>query len=185
MTLPITTTLPIHSEKIIEGGKNLDKYMKELIFTLQKQYEEVAQAVNGTIRSDSEQGGKKYTPELDGSITGTFTYVHQVGWVLRRGLFVDVWGDISWNGVGTAAGDLFVKLPYKVAVSSEMPFVGVVQDSSITYTAGTSLVMNCQPDTYNGEIFYVGNGVASSNQSVVASGRIIFHCRYLGQGIER
>ena len=131
------------------------------------------------------QGSKQFLPTLDGSTPGTFTYTHQTGWVLRQGLMVDVWVDVEWSATGTAAGDLFVELPYKVAVSEQMPFVGIVQPSAITYTGGTEIVINAINDTYRGEFWNTGDGFTTANQSVVSSGRLIFHIRYLGQGIER
>jgi hypothetical protein len=185
MTLPTTTILPLHSERIKEGGEDLDSYLRELVFTLQRQYEDIAQAVNGDIRNDVSQGSKQFLPTLNGSTPGTFTYTKQVGWVLRQGLMVDVWGDVAWSSAGTAAGNLFVELPYKVAISETMPFVGIVQPSAVVYTGGTGIVINAIGDTYRGEFWNVGDGFTTANQSVVAAGRLIFHIRYLGQGIER
>jgi len=66
MTLPLTTILPLHSERIKEGGSALDKYMRELIFTLQRQYEDVAQAVNGDIRTNNDIGSRQYLPAVFG-----------------------------------------------------------------------------------------------------------------------
>ena len=94
---------------------------------------------------------------------------------------VDAWGDISWTGVGGATGNLFVELPYKVALTDNMPFVGVVQPSAFAYTAGTDVVINGISNTFRGEFWNTGNGVTTARQAVVASGRVIFHIRYIGQ----
>ena len=181
MTLPVTTILPVPK---VTDDPELEKYLNELTSTLQQQYEDIAQATNGSIKNNAESGGNSYIPVLQGSTPGTFTYTHQIGWILRKGLMVDVWGDILWSAA-TATGDLFVKLPYKAAISAQMPFVGVVQPIDLAYTAGTSMVINSSPDTYNGYFFNIGNGLAESKQQVAATGRLIFHLRYLGQGIER
>ena len=99
----------------------------------------------------------------------------------RRGIIVDVWFDVLWSGVGTAANNLYLNLPYKVALSDEKPFIGVVQPSSITCTTGTEIVINAIPDTYRGEFWNTGSGVATGNQQVVASGQLIGYLTYIGQ----
>ena len=149
-------------------------------------YEQLAQGINGDIRADFGKGRQLWTPILKGTGTaGTFTYNHQAGWTLRRGLITDVWGDVSWSSAGTAAGNLFVELPYKVALSNQKPFVGVVQSSVFTYTGGTGIVINGISDTYRGELWNTGSGFTTANQSVVSSGQIIFNIRYIGQAEER
>ena len=148
-------------------------------------YEQIAQATNGNISGDFNLQDNKWIPTLNGSGTsGTFTYTNQTGWVLRKGILVDVWFDITWTGVGTAAGNIFLDLPYKVAVSNAKPFVGVVQESSIVYTGGTGIVINSIPNTYRGEFWNVGSGFATANQAVTATGQLIGHLRYLGQANE-
>lgn len=184
MTLPLNVIFPLHSEKIKAGGEELDKYMRELVFTLQRQYEDVAQAVNGDIRNNVDETNAQYTPVLNGATPGTFKYTNQIGIVLRKGLMVDLWGDVSWISAGVAAGNLFVELPYQVAKTAGMPFVGKTQASGVTYTGGTDICINCIQDTYRGEFWNSGSGVTTLNQSVAASGRLIFHVRYLGQGRE-
>lgn len=187
MTLPTNIILPLHAEHITSGDpKDLEKYLRELNFSLQKMYEQLAQGINGDIRADYGQGRQKWVPVLKGTSTeGTFTYSHQSGWVLRQGIVTDVWGDVEWTGSGTAAGNLYVELPYKVALTNDKPFVGVVQSSTLAYTGGTGIVVNGISDTYRGEFWNVGSGFATANQSVVAAGQLIFHIRYIGQGEER
>jgi len=149
MTLPITTILPIHSERIKEGGDSLDKYFRELIFSLQRQYEDVAQAVNGDVRRSVDSGNTQFVPKIRDSAddTTTFNYNHQIAYVLRQGISVDYWFDVEWISVssGTTGGNMYVDLPYKVAIIAQKPFVGVLQSSVFTYTAGTECVINLQP----------------------------------------
>lgn len=176
MTLPSNIIFPeLQSD-------NVSNYSKELSFTLQRMYEQIAENINGELRADYSDGRQLWKPVLDGSsISGTFTYVHQSGWSLRRGLIIDCWFDVQWGASGTAAGNLYLILPYKVAVSNNMSFVGVVQPSNITYTGGTEIVINAISDTYRGEFWNTGSAFVSANQAVVASGRLMGHIRYVGQ----
>lgn len=187
MTIPTNIIFPFHSEHILTGNpQDLERYLKELNFSLQQMYEQLAQGINGDIRADYGTGSQNWTPTLNGSSTpGTFTYTNQAGWVLRQGIMTDVWFDITWSSAGAAAGNLYVELPYKVALSNQKPFVGVVQPSGITYTGGTEMVINGISNTYRGELWNTGSGFTTANQSVVASGQLIGHLRYIGQQDER
>ena len=159
-----------------------DRYWREFIFNIQEMYELLAQGVNGDIRSENSEPDVEFTPTLQGTMTsGTFSYDHRVGWLYRRNLFTEIWFDVKWNGSGSAAGHLYLELPYKVAVSNQKPFVGVVQSSGITYTGGTGIVINGIQDTFRGEFWNVGSGFPTANQDVVASGQLIGYLRYLGQ----
>lgn len=190
MTLPTNIILPLHTDRIESGDpKELGSYIRDLVFELQTMYERLADNINGSIRADYDITQSSWEPTLKGSTTvGNFTYEHQTGYSLRRGLMVDVWFDVEWSATGGAAGNLVVNLPYQVAnvsTSSTFPFVGICQPSNITFTAGTDLVINAMPNTFDGEVWYTGDGVATGNQLVVASGRLIGHIRYIGQQDER
>lgn len=188
MTVPQTIILPLHSEQIKSGKPEaLDKYMRELIFSLQRMYEDLAQGINGDIRADFSEPNRQWTPILKDTANAgtTFTYDHQIGWVLRQGIFVDVWGDLKWTAnTGAITGNMYVELPYKVAVTEQKPFVGVVQPSIFTYTGGTECVINAIDDTYRGEIWNTGSGFTTANQGSVAAGHLIFHIRYIAQAEE-
>lgn len=190
MSLPVNIQLPLLTDFYkADDPDSLRSYNRELIYAIQTMYEDIANELNGTIRSDSQVQRSQWKPVLNGTVSGTFTYTHQVGWVFRRGLLIDVWGDVKWTSPGTASGSLYVELPYAVAVSDEKPFVGVVQSSSITYTTGTGIVINAIPsttsDSYQAQFWNVGNGIPTGNQSVVSSGQLIFNIRYLGKDDER
>lgn len=187
MTLPSNIIFPFHDDFMnTNNPEDLRAYLKELTFSLQRMYEQLAQGVNGDIRADFGTERQQWTPVLKGTSTaGTFTYTHQAGWALRQGLIVDVWFDVLWSSAGSAAGNLYVELPYKVAVSNQKPFVGVVQSSSLTYTGGTGIVINGIQNTYRGEFWNVGSGFATANQAVVGAGQLIGHLRYIGQNDER
>ncbi len=179
MTLPSNIIFPLRGD--FSDLNDIDRYLKDLVFELQRMYENLAQGVNGDIRGSAYTQRNEWTPILNGTtISGTFTYNHQIGWVLRRGLWIDVFGDVSWSAVGLATGNLFVELPYKVANSDQKPFVGIVQSSVVAYTGGTQIVLNCIPNTFRGEFWNSGSGFTTANQAVVASGQLIFHVRYLG-----
>ena len=183
MTLPSTIILPLRQD--FSSFEDVDRYFRDYTFELQRMYEDIAQAVNGSIRSDAQTQQENWKPILKGTtVEGTFTYNHQIGTVLRKGLIVDCWFDVSWSALGTAAGNLYIELPYKVALTAQKPFVGVIQASNLAYTAGTEVVINAVSDTFRGEIWYTGDGIATANQIVTASGQLLGHIRYLGQANE-
>lgn len=186
MTVPTNWIFPLHAEKILsESPEAKEQHWREFIFNIQRMYEELAQGINGDIRADTLEPNRQWTPTLNGATTpGTFTYNHQVGWVHRQGIFIELWFDVSWSSAGAAAGNLYLELPYRVAVSSQKPFVGVVQSSGITYTGGTGIVFNAIPDTFRGEFWNVGTAFTTANQAVVGTGQLIGHIRYIGQANE-
>ncbi len=185
MTLPENIIFPLHSEMIDSNDPEaLDNYLRELVFTLQTMYRKLAYGINGNIRADFSEPGRTWTPILrDTANAGTtFTYVHQIGWAFRQGIFVDVWADVEWSAnTGDITGDMYLELPYKVARTNEMPFVGVLQPSIFAFTGGTECVINAISDTNRGEIWNTGDAFTTANQGSVAAGRIIIHIRYIGQ----
>lgn len=186
MTLPTNNLYPIVNTSF-RDNEEIRKYLRDLIFALEERDSQLADAINGDIRSNAFVQREQWTPVLKGSVTaGTFTYTQQVGWVFRQGLFVDVWFDIIWTANAGAAGNLYVELPYKVALSSGKPFVGPLQTATIAYGAGhTVLTINAIPNTFRGEIWASGSAVATANIAVAAAGQLIGHVRYLGVADER
>jgi hypothetical protein len=185
VTIPSNIIFPLHSEKILsKDPKDLERYLRELIYTLQTMYEDLAQGVNGDIRSSASSENSRWIPRVKDSANSgtTFTYDHQIGWVYRKGIFVDVWFDVKWTAnSGAITGNMYVELPYKVVVTAQMPFVGKLQTSGITYDLGTDCVLNGISDTYRAEVWNDGSGVTTANQSSTSSGRLIGHIRYMGQ----
>ena len=181
MTLPSTIIFPLRPETVLQDFESVNNYLRELTVALQDMYEVVVENVNGEIQADAFIQKNQWTPTLAGStVAGNFTYNHNVGWSLRKGLFTDVWFDVSWSAIGGATGNLFLDLPYQVASSLQKPFVGVCQSSVLAYTGGTGIVVNGVPETFRAEFWNVGSGFTTANQSVVASGQLIGHLRYLG-----
>jgi len=176
MSLPTTITLPLRADY---GDKeDLDRYIRDLVFELQSMYENLTENINGYIRNSGDIDQSQWLPTLNGSVAGTFTYTQQVGWSIRQGIYTEVFADIIWSAT-TATGNIYLELPYKVANSDGMPFVGTVQPSNIAF-AGSNLVINAIPNTYRGEIWSIGSGLATTNLAVPASGRLIIHLRYIG-----
>jgi hypothetical protein len=188
MSVPSTIQFPFHTDRILSGdSKDLEKYLRELTFSLQRMYEDLAQGINGDIRANVLEPNRRWTPVLKdtGNAGTTFTYVHQIGWVYRQGLMVDSWFDVRWSSnSGAITGNMYVELPYQVAVTSEKPFVGVLQPSIFAYTAGTECVINAISDTYRCEVWNVGDGFTTANQDSKAAGQLIGHIRYIGQSDE-
>lgn len=180
MTIPPSINLPLRVD--FSNSDDMDRYMRDLVFELQNMYEELALGVNGSIKSNVQTQRENWTPELDGTaVSGTFTYTHQIGWVFRQGIIVDIWFDVAWSASGAAAGNLYLKLLYEVANSAQKPFVGPLQTSTIGYGGGhTLLSVNAIPATYRAEIWASGTGVATANVGVAAAGQLIGHCRYIG-----
>src|SRR5690606_9321337 len=141
MTVATNIVLPLHSEKIRSGNpEELEKYLRELVFSLQRMYEDVAQGINGDIRADFSEPDRSWTPILkDTANSGTtFTYDHQKGWVLRQGLLVDVWFDVEWTAnTGAITGNMYIELPYNVAVTGVIPVVCILQHSALIYSVAT------------------------------------------------
>lgn len=183
MTIPTTIDFPLRPESLTSDIESIQIYLSELTVALQEMYEILADNANGNILSNAYQQNQQWIPTLDGSSTsGTFTYVtdHQIGWVKRQGIMIDVWFDIAWTAVGTATGNLILNLPYEVAETDEKPFVGICQPSSITFTGGTGIVINAIPNSFTADFWNIGDGFATANQSVVSSGQLIGHLRYIG-----
>jgi hypothetical protein len=188
MSVPTNIQFPLHTDRILsKNPEELEKYLRELTFTLQRMYEELAQGINGDIRANVLEPNRRWTPVLKDTANAgtTFTYVHQVGWVFRQGFMVDCWFDIEWSAnSGAITGNMYVELPYQVAVTTEKPFVGVVQPSAFAYSGGTECVLNGVSDTYRGEVWNVGDGFTTANQGSTATGQLIGHIRYIGQSNE-
>jgi len=160
--------------------KDMPTFISEMNHALERMYEDMAQAINGNIKSNYAIGRQNWIPLLRGTTApGTFTYVNQSGTVLRQGLINDVWFDISWTAT-TATGNIYLELPYKAALVNNLPFVGVVQPSGFAFTGGTAVVINAISNTYRGEFWNTGSAFTTARQAVTASGRLIGHIRYMG-----
>lgn len=179
MTLPTDIILPLPED--YKNMDNPDAYLRDLVFDLQTMYEQIANNVNGSIRSYADVDSSQWVPTINGTGgAGATTYTNQVGWVLRTGIMTEVWFDVTWTA-STATGNLFIDLPYLVTKSNQKPFVGVLQTSTIAYGAGKTL-LNCNaiPSTYRLEIWSSGSAVATANVAVAGAGQLIGYCRYIG-----
>jgi len=182
MTLSNYQPLPYPTD--FKDFKDFNVYARALVYAIENRDQQTSNAVNGLTSSSYLVGQQTWTPVLNGITTpGTFTYTKQVGWAFRQGNIVDAWADVQWTSPGAATGNLFVNLPYKVVFSDHTPFVGVVQSSIITYTGGTGIVINAIPNTSRGEFWNVGSAFTTANQAVTATGRLIFHIRYIGESV--
>jgi len=178
MSLPSNITLPLRVD--YKNDEDLDRYLRDLVYELQGMYENLTDNINGYIRNNADIDQSQWLPTLNGTAPGTFTYTSQYGWSIRQGIYTEVFADITWTST-TAGGSLYLELPYLVTFSEGMPFVGTVQASNISFGAGkTNLVINAIPNTYQGEIWSIGSGAATTNLAVPASGRLIVYLKYIG-----
>ena len=180
MTLPTTINLPLRVD--YSSFEDINRYLADFTYEIQSMYEQLAQGVNGDIKANVYTQKENWTPTLKGTgVAGSFTYANQIGWVLRRGLHVTVWFDVRWTVSGAAAGNLYLELPYKVANSAQKPFSNTIQPSSLAYGAGVStLHINAISNTFRGEIWTSGSGIATANFAVAGSGQLIGSLSYMG-----
>lgn len=179
MSLPTTITLPLPRD--YKNIDNPEKYLRDLVFELQSMYENLSDNINGFIRNSSEIDQSKWIPTLTDSGAGTYTYTHQIGWSVRQGIFTQIWFDVKWS-TSTATGTLSLDLPYKVTLSEQNPFVGVVQPSQVNLGVGYSnVVIVAVPNTYRGEFQVTGNNIGYSNlNSPTTIGRLAGYLTYIG-----
>lgn len=183
--IPETIILPTLPDDI-KDPEVFKRYQEETVYTLQRMYEDMASGINGLLRTNDSVGQEAWIPTVSGTSSsgaGTYAADKQIGWVQRRGIFVDVWFDITWSA-HTGTGNLYLDLPYEVATSLEKPFVGVVQASNLTFT-GSYCVINAIPDTRRGELWTCATAAATSNVAMDTSAQIIGHLSYVGKGLER
>lgn len=179
-------TIPDRQIYNLPSGGDMNKFIEEFVKTLQDRDEEVVTTLNGSIKGSNLTQRNQWTPVLKDTATSTtYTYDHQIGWSFRQGLVVDVWFDVQWDGIdtGTPGGNLYIELPYRVAVSEEKPFVGVLQTATIAY-GGTQTLLNVNaiPNTYRAEIWSSGSGNPTANITAnTAAGQLIGHVRYIGK----
>ena len=174
MTLPTQIVLP----KNFEDTENITGYLQDLTTELETMYEDLSSNINGSMRNSDEVDNSKWTPTLQGTNTGTFTYSSQVGNSIRSGIMTEIFFDIQWTST-TSSSSLYVELPYLVAKSNGTPFIGSLQPSSIVF-AGSNIIINAIPNTYRGEIWTIGSGLATANLAVPSSGKLTGHLRYIG-----
>lgn len=181
MTVPLDVILPLRAE--FDTGEEYEKVYND---TLKSYLDEIVKATYGSYLTNFELDQEQWIPEVFGATSAgaADTYDRQVGWVLRRSLLVDVWFDVEWSVAHTGTGILYVQLPYIVANTDGLPYVGTIQSSTVTYAGFDGLVCNAQSNSYRLEIWKTGTGAATAGLAVPAAGRLIGHVRYIGQDDE-
>ena len=174
MTIQTDIIFPLRPADIKEGGAHLERYMRDLVKSLTDMYQDVAKNVNGSLQ--------QWTPIIVGATTpGTGTYTRQVGWYLRSGIMTDVWMDVAWSA-HTGTGALNIQMPYESASSEGSPWIGVIESSTLTLSAGnTWLVWKFDPDLFVSKIVQCGSGIASTVVNMQSSGRLVGHIRFVGK----
>lgn len=184
MTLDSNIILPLHSERIkSHNPEDREAYMRELIFSLQRMYEEIAQAVNGNIGNDQETGLRQYLPVVTGTsgTNGAETYQKQTGWYLRKGILVDVWVDLAFTG-HTGTGNTQISLPYLSAVTANNPFQGSMAAGTISYTTNyTQVSWNVGSNSLVADVLESGSGQSLQSLPMAAAATFRGHIRYIGR----
>lgn len=176
MTLPTSNIYPLATN--VQSINDLNTYLRDLVFALEDRDEQLADAINGDIRGNAFVQKQQWKPIIKGTNDpGAYLYTQQVGWVYRQGLFTDVWFDVIWAASKVGTGNLYIELPYKVAISEGNPFVGVVQT---TKPDQPLLTINAIPNTFRGEIWS-----SSSDTTHITTGRLMGHVRYIGVADEQ
>lgn len=180
MTLPINYKFPELNEA--KSPEQVTSYLQDLNYELQNMYEKTAQNVNGVFRSDLDVDGSQYKPTLrGGTVQGTFTYTRQAAYVLRQGIMVDVWFDVSWTSSGTASGQLYLDLPYKVTQHPFLFMTGSCFINGASFGSGRTAAVCCAvTNTYLLSFQLYGSGTTTDPLAVYGSGRVGGHTRYIG-----
>lgn len=179
MTVPSNVILPTR----VDYPDN-EEYERKHNEAIKNYLDDIVKATYGEYQSDFETGQESYIPKVLGATTaGDASYARAVGWTLRRSLMVDVWFDVQWTG-HTGTGNMYIELPYIVASTSGLPYVGIIQSSTITYAGYDGLVCNAISNSYRLEIWSTGTGAVTANVPVAVDGRLIGHVRYIGQDDE-
>lgn len=175
MTLPTDIILPFRPDQFLSDDPvEREKYQQELVNSLTSMYQDLARTSNGTVKSVD-------VVVKGANVPGTGTYSHQVGWVRRQGNWAEFWFDVQWTN-HTGNGVMYVELPYKTKKSLQAPWIGVVQASTVAFGGGrTYLTINAAQDTFRGEIWANGTGVAAQAINLASPGRLQGHISYLGQ----
>lgn len=186
MTSEISPITDISEQSKQGDAKAIAQDLQRLIRQLNQIEETVSEDVESYFLWNYGTDREQWIPAVYGATTagvGTYAANKQIGWVMRKGLLVDCWFDITWTA-HTGSGNLYVQLPYLVAeagAATEQPFVGVLQPSSITLGTFTCAVCSAIPDTRRLEIWGSGSSLATGNVALPSSGRIMGSIRYIGQ----
>ena len=188
LTLPSQKVFPFN----IENFPTLDEeaqliQWKEKISSLHEMYEDIVQVVNGdmTYIGFDSADQSQVIPLISGTTSkGIGTYSDREIWRLRQGLLCHIWFDISWTA-HTGTGNIYVDLPWEVALTSYDPFIGTIESDNINLTSTYSwLTINCQSSTFKGNIIRSGDSITSSPLPMQTSGRLKGYVKYIGKQIQ-
>ena len=182
MTLPNQIQLPIDPRAITsDDGADLLNYMKKLIYDLTEYMQQTNVTVNGNMQLVPFIQGSPYQYIIGSTTQGSATYTFTSMWSRRANLMNEIWFDITWAD-HSGTGNLLIQLPYYAQVSSNRPFVCVIENNGLTFDAGyTYLVGNLIPNTNTIEVRECGSGVTSQALALPANGSLRGSIIYAGQ----
>lgn len=118
-----------------------------------------------------------YTPTyLGGTTPGTTTYTAQVGYYIRQGKMVTVWGIVAWNAA-TGTGNARISLPFSVKTLTGFGVPVTLRFNGVTYSG----------DSYQGlantglayfEIAGITSNIGPTVTAVEASGSVAYNLVY-------
>ena len=182
MTLPNQIQLTIDPRAITSEDKSdMLNYMKKLIYDLTEYMQQTNSTVNGSTRLVPFTNIPYSYIYGSTAQNATTVYSNTTMWSRRSNLMNQNWFDITWTG-STDTGNLWVQLPYYSQTSSNQPFICVIENNGLTFTAGyTYLVGNLIPNTNTIEIRQCGSGLPSIPMPIPASGSLRGSIVYAGQ----
>ena len=182
MTLPINVTLPLDHDLIkSQNPQQLFEYMRKLVYVLTVHIQQANQSANGNISQITDTNTPGYEFVQGSTAAGNGTYSNCIIWTRRSNLLTTSWFDITWSAT-TGTGNVLVQLPYFSQPSTQLPFIGVIESDSMTFTAGyTYLTGNLTPGTNLLGINQNGSGQPVLALPISGTGHLRGFISYVGQ----
>lgn len=184
MTLPNNVQLPLDPELIKSGDpKDLYDFLKKFTYVLGNYMQQMNFSANGLTRliEPSIPPDPPYEFIQGSAVGGVGTYINTSMWSRRQDLMNQNWFDITWTA-HTGAGNLLIQLPYFAQNSSNRPYVCVIENNGLVFTAGyTYLVGNLIPNTNTIEVRQCGSGLPSIPIALPAASSLRGSILYAGQ----
>ena len=153
-------------------SEDYDKFHNEVIDS----YRTMSNGINGDIA--------EWTPTISGGTTvGAGAYASTTyGLWFRQGLVADVWFNVTWTA-HTGTGVMKLNLPFESMLCKQDIFVGELQVSGVTFSAGYSYATICaNNNTYTSNINECGSNKTMQPLNIInGSVSLVGHIRYISK----